>query len=790
MLTLPPALGALQAYPQFMLYRLIPKGDKTLKLPCNIAGETVDAHDETHWVTADVACAEAARRGSDWGVAFTVSEDDPFFFIDIDNCLIDGQWAEIAQDLCRRFAGAAVEVSQSGRGLHIIGTGSPTVHTDDRRKKAGTSFDLYTEERFIALTGKGATGDAALATHQTALDTLVDQYLKLDVTELAASAEWTTAPHPDSCPIPDDARLIDKALKTESAASMFGARASFKDLWTANVESLAAAYPPDQGNDGTYDASAADAGLAQHLAFWTGGDCARIERLMRLSALARPKWDKRPDYLRKRTIPRAAGRQTTWYTVGKPVEVVAPVAAPTIRSGYQFMPVTQQIEYFNGCVYVADAHRILTPNGSMLKSEQFNAMWGGYTFSLDDTGEKTTKKAWEAFTENQGVTFPKVDSHVFRPADGPGAIITEEGRRLVNTYVPIHIDMTPGDVTPFLAHMAKLLPNERDREIAICHAAAIVQYPGRKFQWAPLYQGCEGNGKTLITRCVAYAVGQRYTHLPPASEIGEKFNAWLFDKIFIGVEDIYVPDQKLEVLEILKPMITGDKLARRGMQQDQVMVGNCANFIFNSNHKQAIRKTLNDRRFSVFYTAQQHADDLTRDGMSGDYFPKLYDWLRNGGYAHVAAFLKSYPIADEFNPTTRCQRAPITSTTAEAVEASLGGIEQEIMEAIEEGRTGFAGGWVSSMHLDKLIERLRAGSRIPPRKRRDLMKGLGYDWHPALRDGRVNNFIMIDQGKPRLYIRDGHIHGNLVSPGEVSKHYEAAQGDPMAIAALKEVGTP
>jgi hypothetical protein len=274
--------------------------------------------------------------------------------------------------------------------------------------------------------------------------------------------------------------------------------------------------------------------------------------------------------------------------------------------------------------------------------------------------------------------------------------------------------------------------------------------------------------------------------MPPASEISEKFNSWLFNTIFVGVEDIHVPDSKAEVLEILKPMITGDRLAKRAMQQDQVMMANCANFIFNSNHRNAIKKTLNDRRFCVFFTAQQQVEDIARDGMSGNYFPDLYDWLRGDGYAHVAHFLSTYAIPVEFNPTLGCQRAPYTSTTGEAVEASLGAVEQEVLECIEEGRQGFAGGWVSSMALDALIERLRMGRAIAPRKRRDLMKSIGYDWHPALKDGRVNNHILMDNGKPRLYIRQGHIHANLVGGAEVVRHYEAAQGDPVAIAALSQ----
>ena len=786
MQTIPLALGAMKPFAQFMLYTLVPstsRPGKTDKFPCNLAGKVVSAHERQYWVDADTACAEATRRGAEWGVAFVLSDDDPFFFIDIDDCLIDGAWSPLALELCNSFPGAAVEVSQSGQGLHILG--SIDIVPDHACKNVPLGLECYTSKRFIALTGNGVTGDIA-SRHDGAFNTIVARYFPQ--TEQVTTAAWTTEPATGSNPIDDDARLIEKASKTTSAANVFGGnKASFADLWTRNVDALTAAYPDDSRE---FDLSSADAALAQHLAFWTGGQCDRIERLMRQSALARPKWDKHKSYM-QRTITGATSRQSTYYSVGAPIEMtsvaaVAEAANPVVRSGFQFLGITQVMDHFKGCVYIADAHRVFTPNGAMLKTEQFNSMYGGYTFSLDENADKSTKKAWEAFTESQCIVFPKVDSFVFRPSMAPGAIIEEEGRRLVNTYIPLDIPMIPGDVEPFMTHLCKVLPDQRDQQILLSYMAAVVQYKGHKIQWAPLLQGCEGNGKTFFTRCVAYAVGQRYTHMPPASEISEKFNSWLFDKIFIGVEDIYVPDQKLEVLEILKPMITGDRLARRAMQQDQVMHDVCANFMFNSNHRNAIKKTLNDRRFAVFYTAQQEAIDLQRDGMNDSYFPDLYDWARNDGFAKVAHFLSNYIIPAQFNPVTECQRAPVTSTTAEAVTASLGGVEQEIMEAIDEGRTGFAGGWVSSFALDKLIERLRADRQIPRNKRRDLMRSLGYDWHPALKDGRVNNVIMIDQGKPRLFIKSGHIMCNLSNAAEVTRHYQAAQGDPVAITLVQQ----
>jgi hypothetical protein len=217
----------------------------------------------------------------------------------------------------------------------------------------------------------------------------------------------------------------------------------------------------------------------------------------------------------------------------------------------------------------------------------------------------------------------------------------------------------------------------------------------------------------------------------------------------------------------------------------------CANFMLNSNHKDGIKKTRNDRRFAVFFTAQQSPEDIARDGMDGDYFPDLYDWLKGHnkyaplgeghGYAAISYYLETYPIRDELNPATTCHRAPITSSTDEAIHASIGSVEQEILEAIDEGRPGFAGGWISSMMLERLLQQLHMSRAIPHNKRRDLLRGLGYDWHPHLRDGRVNNAILSpDGGKPRLFIKNGHICSNVDIPADIARHYQEAQGAPIS----------
>ena len=757
---LPPALAALAVFPQFINYTLVPdpkNPGKMLKKPTSPrTGAVCDPHDPANRTTYEEAAAASANVG------FVFTEQDPFYFVDLDNCLVGGQWSQVAQDIMQLCNGAAVEISQSGKGLHIFGMGNPPPHAC---KNTTLGLELYHTARFVALTGHGVVGDASFAGAD--LDRLVELYFPANDLELA---ELSDGPCDEWDGYVDDQELVNHAFKANSVAGSLGAAATLAQLWTADPEALGRTFPGDP-----YDASAADAALASHLAFWTGRDGERIKRLMLQTELVRDKWD-RTKYLDD-TIRGACGLCKSVHKRKRTEVLQSTEGDHTAASldGITLLNPADQVEYFRGCVYVRDVHRIFVPDGCLLKPEQFKMVYGGKSFILDSEGNRTTRNPYDVFTESQVYRPAIVKKTMFRPDLPSGSVFEFEGSARVNNYVPVAVARQPGDVSRFLRHLELVLPDERDRAILLAYMAACVQHKGVKFQWTILLQGTEGNGKTLFSRCVAYAIGMQHVQSPKASEISNKFNSWVKDCVFAYVEDVYLPESKREVLEALKPIITNDWLPVEPKGVDFSTDYCIVNLMLNSNHKDAVKKTENDRRFCVFYTAQQSIGDLIRDGMQGDYFPTLYDWLKNdNGYAAVTDYLYTYAIPDELNPAMR-PRAPDSSSTQEVLAQSLGAIEQEILEAIGEGRPGFSGGWVSSMALDKLLDSLRGRRSIPQNKRRDVMKSIGYDYHPGLKEGRVNSAVMPDGGKPRLYIRTGHIHSNLGSPGEIARHYQDAQ---------------
>lgn len=810
MLALPPPLAALAAWPQFVCWFAAPIPDKPgkfNKFPCHWqTGAVCDAQDPVNWTTADVALAMAAThdKGYGGGTGFVFTGSDPFFFADIDGCAqADGTWSPLALSILARFPGAAVEVSHSGRGLHIIGRSAPLQHG---KKNTPLGLELYTTGRFVALTGTGAMGDAG-TDHTAALAQYAAEYFPL--AETGEATGWTTGPVPEWDGPTDDDELIRRACASgqRSAAAAFGGStvATFAQLWNADADKLALSWPGEGLKP--YDASHADMALANHLAFWTGKDCARMERLMRRSALAREKWDGHRTYLVDTIVKACAFIRTV--AAGRPAPT-APVVAPlpdvdqaaaalaagrTIREpGREYMGPYDQLAHFDGCYFLTDTARVYSlPRNTIMGKASFDVVYGGHLFVLDPMGQKTTDSAWDVFTRSRVNAPQMVNDVCFRPEVEPGAVLTDGVRAEVNSYVPYVPRVLDGDASPFLNHLAKMLPDATDRAILLAWMARVVQSPGRKLQWWPVIQGARGNGKTTLVNVLTYALGEQYTHLVNVDAMAKtagQFNSWLHRKVFVALEEIKVSDRR-EFMEILKPIVTSDRIALEGKGKDQVTGDNRVNGMITTNYQDGMPIDDDERRYGIFFTAQQHRDDLLRDDMTNAYFQNLRDWWRgegayaaqgpNYGLAVVTGFLRTMVIAADLDPAGH-SRAPETTSTRAAVSASLGRVEQEVLEAIDEGRPGFCGGWVSSRYLDALIDQLRAG--VPRAKRRSLMQSLGYDWHPALTNGRTNDVVMPDAAKPKLYVRTGHLALNITEAAAVAAAYSKAQApDPGGAAA-------
>lgn len=814
------SLAPLAALRRFVTYETFADPDrpgKTIKRPTDVRTSLYcNSNLAEHQYTFDDANATGRPVG------FVFVEDDPYFFIDIDAGLIDTpqgpQWSPLAHEILQTFPGAAVEVSQSGTGLHIIGRGKVPPHS---KKNIPLHIELYTHERFCALTGNSLTGDCSID-FTPSVTNFAERYFPPN--SYGEIAGWSGEAMPEWDGHIDDAELIKHAIsasgKTAAGAFGAGAHVTFADLWHAEPDPLTRKWPGDKGG---YDASQADAALAGHLAFWTGKNNERTRELMYASELRRAKWDDRPEWL-ETTIQRAAAVVKNVHQkrkplpapglmagvpvppppkgqdipaepatlapeplTGQPAAMVTASAAMSLRvAGREFINAVEQPSYFAGCVYVTRENKIWIPSsGHMLDKARFDVVYAGHIFTLDNQNEKTTDSPFDAFTKSRVLEAPRAWKTCFRPEFTPGAIAVEESQSLLNTYLPIQTLRRAGDATPFLRHMEKLFPVKHDRDIVMHFMASMAQNPGVKPQWCPVIIGAEGNGKSFLNRIAQHNVGRRYSHLvnPTAMEkTGNQFNSWILQKLFVGIEEIKVSERR-DFLETFKTTVTDDWVPIEGKGADQETGDNRVWLLMFSNHLDAVPTTVDTRRYSIFYTAQQTYAEIIRDGMTGTYFPELYDWFYGRGrFAEHGAwygasvindYLRKMPLIAELDPAQLAQRAPETSSTVLARSLSLGRAEQEIVEAIAEGRAGFGGGWVSSIMLDRLLDAIRAP--VPRNKRKAMIEALGYMLHPHLPDGRVHNLVTPDNGKPRLYVKAAHMALALEEPAKIAAAYTRAQ---------------
>src|SRR3569832_1187653 len=147
------------------------------------------AHDPSIWTDAATAIAAAHNCGANHGVGFVFSVNDSFWFLDIDGAHDGTQWSPVATALCNALPGVAVEVSSSGRGLHLFGTGTVPPH-GCTNKAYGLEF--YHSDRFVALTGTNCVGSASTDVSRL-LPSLVSQFFPLAAAE-HGSSDWTDGP--------------------------------------------------------------------------------------------------------------------------------------------------------------------------------------------------------------------------------------------------------------------------------------------------------------------------------------------------------------------------------------------------------------------------------------------------------------------------------------------------------------------------------------------------------------------------------------------------------------------
>ncbi len=273
--------AALKELDQWVTWRYIARGGRPTKVPTNArTGREASSTDPSTWSSFTEAVSALGDGSSNAGIGFVFSPDDPFCGIDLDECLEEGAPVPEARAIVDTF-NTYTEVSPSGNGVKLFlrGRKPPWARCRSKAIRGFKETEVYDSGRFFTVTGRRLPGiPVEICDRQQELEALCGRLWP--PAELSGGTDRASR----RLGIEDDEELLERMFSSRHGAGI-------RRLWDGDI-----------GAHGG-DHSAADLALCNHLAFWTGRDRERMDRLFRRSGLYREKWQ-RADY-RNWTLDRA-----------------------------------------------------------------------------------------------------------------------------------------------------------------------------------------------------------------------------------------------------------------------------------------------------------------------------------------------------------------------------------------------------------------------------------------------------------------------------------------------------
>lgn len=256
----------------FCCWRYEERNGRQTKVPYNprTGGKAQTDNPATFAPLAEAQAAQESYDGLGVGIFGGLAA------IDIDHCINGYEWSELAKDIYETMD-CYTETSPSGEGLRLLFSVAPGFQYDKSRyyiNRHELGLEVYVAgctNKYVTVTGSALNDCQRLQPRDSQLMTVLEKYM--------------VRPQPDSGALPrneetggqtldlSDGELLEKARSAKNGAA-------FSRLW--------------DGDAGAYQSqSEADLALCNQLAFWTGRDPDRMDRLFRQSGLMRNKWDRR-----------------------------------------------------------------------------------------------------------------------------------------------------------------------------------------------------------------------------------------------------------------------------------------------------------------------------------------------------------------------------------------------------------------------------------------------------------------------------------------------------------------
>lgn len=252
-----------------------------LKRPCNpVTGRAASTTSHRTWATFE-ECYNAVKSGKYRGMGYVFAGD--YVVIDLDNVIDrNRRILPVALEIIEAID-SYTEVSQSGRGFHIIArhSGLNLVNHEGTLKKCDFSgvgkapgIEIYDNERYIILTGRVFEGRREIKDAPEALERVYNAFVDQSGNQTQAAAKEavrTPCSEPQEAVSGDLDRIKERMRKGKN-------RDRIAKLWSGDTSD----YPGVNG--GLNEARAA---LLNDLIFYTDANPVLIDKLYRQSGLYR-----------------------------------------------------------------------------------------------------------------------------------------------------------------------------------------------------------------------------------------------------------------------------------------------------------------------------------------------------------------------------------------------------------------------------------------------------------------------------------------------------------------------
>lgn len=261
---------------QWCLWKLIKKPDeeKPTKIPYQPNGKLVSTTNPKTWASYNDVYETFRKSKLYHGVGFVFSENDPYCFIDLDNCVkTTGEIEQWAMDVIQTIK-SYPEISQGGLGIHTFA--EAILATDIFHKKNG--FEIYTQKRYCCITGNHIHGfPVTIEKRQKEIEKVYNHFFPKKNPE--PDDDTTQQPITKSTKSLSNEEIIHKLNNAKNAPQ-------FKKLF---YDGNCSDYLNPNGKP---DESRGDLALVRMFSFYTQ-DANQIFSLIKQSALYDKKWDRK-----------------------------------------------------------------------------------------------------------------------------------------------------------------------------------------------------------------------------------------------------------------------------------------------------------------------------------------------------------------------------------------------------------------------------------------------------------------------------------------------------------------